>query len=102
MDVDSFLLKHTQIPSGAVGDSEIPYSLLGNVKIAEEQGWWAGKTALKILAGTPPSKIAVTRNEKSRLYLNMPLANRLGVKFPVHLLKRATLIRSPPQANWPQ
>ncbi len=90
--VAKFLLDNTTIPSGAVGESEIHYSLLGNVKIAEEQGWWAGKTTLKILHGAKPSGIPVTRNEKSKLYINMPIANRLGIKFPINLLERATII----------
>jgi ABC-type uncharacterized transport system substrate-binding protein len=90
--IDKFLLESTTIPSGAVGDSEIRYSLLGNVKIAEEQGWWAGKTALKILHGTLPSGVAVTRNQERKLYINMPIANRLGIKFPISLLERATII----------
>jgi ABC-type uncharacterized transport system substrate-binding protein len=90
--VDTFLLENTEIPSGAVSDSEIRYSLLGNTKIAEEQGWWAGTTALKILNGVPPAGIKVTKNQKTRLYINMPIANRLGIKFPVHLLNRATML----------
>lgn len=90
--VEKFLLDNTAIPSGAVGDSEIRYSLLGNVKIAEEQGWWAGKTALQILHGAVPSGIPVTRNTKSKLYINMPIANSLGIKFPLSLLERATII----------
>lgn len=90
--VEKFLLEHTLIPSGAVGDSEVRYSLLGNVKIAEEQGWWAGKTALQILHGAVPSSIPVTRNKTSKLYINMPIANNLGIKFPLSLLEQATII----------
>ncbi len=90
--IDAFLLESTTIPSGAVGDSEIRYSLMGNVKVAEEQGWWAGKTALKILHGTKPSGIPVTRNKESKLFINMSIANRLGIKFPISLLERATMI----------
>ena len=90
--IDTFLLVSTTIPSGAVGDSEIRYSLLGNVKIAEEQGWWAGKTVLQILHGMEPSDIPVTRNKESKLYINMPIANRLGIKFPIILLERANIL----------
>lgn len=92
--VEEFIIKHSKIPSGAVGDSEIRYSLLGNVKIAEEQGWWAGKTALKILNGTAPSNIPITTNKNARLFINMPIANSLGIKFPVSLLEQATIIKS--------
>lgn len=92
--VEEFLLENITIPSGAVGDTEIPYALLGNVKLAEEQGWWAGKTALQILHGATPSSIPVTRNMKGKLYINMPIANKLGIKFPVSFLKQATLIEA--------
>ena len=86
-----FINENTKIPTGASGDIEIRYALIGSVKIAEEQGWWAGKTALKILAGTSPADIPVTTNQQSRLHVNMKLANRLGIKFPVELLKKATI-----------
>lgn len=93
-DVDRFLLENTTIPTGAGGDSEVRYALLANAKIAEEQGWWAGKAVLKILHGTAPADIPVTRNHKSRLYINMTIANRLGIKLPIDLLERATLIEA--------
>ena len=89
--VDQFLQTATHIPSGAVGDSEIRYALLGQVKIAEEQGWWAGKTALQILHGAAPASIPVTQNTKGRLYVNMFIANTLGIKFPLSLLEQATI-----------
>ena len=66
------------------------YTLLGNVKIAEEQGWWAGKTALKILQGASPDDIPITVNKKFRVYLNMVLAKKLGIKFPMNLIEQAT------------
>ena len=90
-EVDSFVLEHTSIPTGAIGDSEIRFALLGNVKIAEEQGWWAGTTAIKIIDGAAPSSIPITRNQRSRLYVNMPIAKALGITFPVTLLEQATM-----------
>lgn len=91
-EVEAFLLENISIPTGAVGDSEVRFSLLGNVKIAEEQGWWAGKTALRILGGEIPQSIPVTRNKEATLYLNMGFANKLGIKFPVDLLERAIML----------
>jgi len=87
-----FILKNTKIPTGATSDNHVHFALLGRVKISEEQGWWAGKTALKILEGTPPSEIGVTTNKASAIYLNMELANRLGIKFPVELIDKAVLV----------
>ena len=91
-EVGPILLANTRIPSGAISDSEVRYALLGNVKFAEEQGWWAGTTALKILAGAEPASIAVSRNQQTRLYLNLQLAEVLGIKLPVELLDQATFV----------
>ncbi|MCF6187862.1 MAG: hypothetical protein L3J49_10390, partial [Desulfobulbaceae bacterium] len=87
-----FILANTKIPTGSTSDHQVNYTLLGNVKIAEEQGWWAGKTALKILEGASPDDIPITVNKKSRVYLNMELAKKLGIKFPMELIEQATFL----------
>jgi ABC-type uncharacterized transport system substrate-binding protein len=88
----AFIMEHTTVPMGGASDADVQYALLGRVKIAEEQGWWAGKTALKILDGTPPSAIPMTTNQHSSLYLNMELAEKMGIHFPVELLKEAIFV----------
>jgi hypothetical protein len=88
----AYILANTTIPTGNTGDHTRHLVLVGEVKIAEEQGWWAGKTALKILAGTPPADIPVTTNKQSRIYINMALAKKLGIKFPLDLIQRATFL----------
>ncbi len=90
---EQFILAHTRIPSAGTGDHHIRFALLGQVRIAEEQGWWAGKTALRILNGTSPAEIPVTTNKRSRIYLNMRLAKRLGIKFPMELIDKATFVK---------
>jgi len=94
----SFILEHTKIPSGAVSDSDARYTLLGQVRIAAEQGWWAGKTAMAILRGKPVSHIPVTANKQSKTILNMPLAKQLGIKFPMAVLNNASFID---EGNYP-
>ncbi len=89
-----FILTNTRIPSVGTGDHLMAYALLGRVRIAEEQGWWAGRTALRILHGAKPADIPVTTNKHSKLYLNMRLANRLGIKFPMKLINEATFVRN--------
>jgi len=89
---ENFILANTKIPTGCAGDNTVRYVLLGRTNIAEEQGWWSGKTALKILGGTPPADIPITQNKNSTLYLNISLAGRLGIKFSVGLIEKATLI----------
>lgn len=88
----SFILEHTKIPTGALSDTDARYTLLGQVRIAAEQGWWAGKTAMAILRGKPVSHIPVTANRQSKTILNMALAKHLGIKFPMEILKKASLI----------
>lgn len=92
---EKFILENTKIPTGATGDHNKRFAMVGIVKIAEEQGWWAGKTALEILDGKSPRDIPVTTNKESRVYLNMPLAKRLGIKFPMELIEKATFIETP-------
>ncbi len=87
-----FIRQHTKIPTGTVSLPTLPYALLGRVKIAKEFGWWAGKTALRILDGEPLTNIPMTTNKHSRVYLNMDLARRLGIKFPMNMLKDAAFL----------
>ena len=93
VDAEKFVMENAHVPTGSTADNaSIRYTLLGKVKIAEEQGWWAGGTALRILADTPVADIPVTRNKYNKLYLNMKLAKKMGIKFPVELLDKATLL----------
>ena len=86
-------MENTQIPTGCSAEHIIGYVLMSRTNVAEEQGWWAGNTALKILAGTLPAEIPVVRNKESRLFLNMKLANRMGIRFPMDLIQKATLVQ---------
>lgn len=89
----AFALENSKIPSGAMYDFMMPYAMLGMTKIAEEQGIWAGKTALSILKGTPPSAIPVTQNKEAKLYLNVKLASRAGIVFKPELVKNAQVLK---------
>ncbi|MBC8206244.1 MAG: hypothetical protein ISR85_04165 [Kiritimatiellales bacterium] len=89
---EDYVLKHTKIPTGCVVGHNTRYALLGKVQIAEEQGWRAGHAALQILHGAAPSTIPVATNKQSRLYINMKIANRLGIHLPVELLNKAQLV----------
>jgi len=91
-EAERFVMTNARIPSGGTSDHHMRYSLLGQVNIAEEQGWWAGNTALRILAGTAPSAIPPVVNKDTRLYLNMKMAKRLKIKFPIDLIEKATFV----------
>ena len=91
-EAQAFVLANTSVPSGNWDEWMAPYSLVTFANIPEEQGEWAATTALKILAGTTPAEIPITSNQKGKIYLNMTLAKKLGIKFPIELIERATFI----------
>jgi hypothetical protein len=69
------------------------FVLVGHMKQGEEQGAWAANTAVQILAGESPMHIGVTQNKNARIMLNMRLAKKLNVVFPIDLIEQAELIR---------
>jgi hypothetical protein len=87
-----FVQKHTKIPSGCNIYSAMPFSLIGYTKIPEEQGEWAAKTALEILGGKSPKDFPVATNEKAKIYLNMRLARKLDIVFPITLIEQANFV----------
>jgi len=84
------VLAHTIVPSGNWDEWMAPYSLVTFSNIPEEQGEWAATTALKILAGKTPAEVPITPNHKGAIVLNMELAKKLEIKFPIDLIERAT------------
>jgi ABC transporter substrate binding protein len=86
----ALILTATTVPTGNWDAWMAPYSLLTLANKPEEQGRWAAATALQILSGTAAGDIPVTINQKGKVYLNMELAKKLGIKFPIELIERAT------------
>lgn len=83
---------NTRIPTGCVLDWLIEYAFLGYTKIAEEQGEWSANAALKILDGTSPESIPITKNRKGNLIINTKIAKALGVTVPRSYLKKAVSV----------
>jgi ABC-type uncharacterized transport system substrate-binding protein len=80
---------HTIVPAGSTLDWMIDYSLLAYARIPAEQGEWSANAALEILNGKSPSDIPIVRNKKAKVYLNMEIARKLGVTFPMELINQA-------------
>ncbi len=85
-----FILENTSVPSGNWDEWMARFSLITLANKPEEQGEWAARTAMQILAGTVPQDISVTTNKRARIFLNMELAKVLDIKFPIELIERAT------------
>lgn len=92
-EAEAFVLENTKVPAGATMDWMAPYSLIGFTKVPEEQGEWSAMTALRILNGTRPSDIPQATNKRGRLYVNLKIADKLGVVISPELLKNAIIIR---------
>jgi ABC-type uncharacterized transport system substrate-binding protein len=82
----------TQVPTGNWDESMNQFNLLTLATKAEEQGDWAAETALKILNGTSPSDIPMVTNHIAKVYLNMTLAKKLDVTFPIELIEQAVFV----------
>jgi ABC-type uncharacterized transport system substrate-binding protein len=88
-EAKAFASENAKIPSGAVQKINMPYAMLGYLKVAEEQGEWSAEAALKILGGTSPSDIPITNNTKGALVVNARLAAKAGVEFSYDLIESA-------------
>ena len=84
---------HTRIPSGGVDSYMEKWNLLILAKSGEEQGRHAALTAFEILAGTPIESIPVVTNSKKEFVVNLALAEKLNIRFPLSILKQARVIR---------
>lgn len=66
-----------------------PYTMLAMTKIANEQGEWAAKVALRILSGVSPQRIPITPNRRWAMYVNLPLLKKAGIHLPASILNKA-------------
>jgi ABC-type uncharacterized transport system substrate-binding protein len=69
-----------------------PYAMLTMAKIADEQGEWAGKVAVLILNGTPPSKIPVVANRRWNMFVNPRLLDKSGIHVSTDILQKAVKV----------
>ena len=87
-----YFITFTTIPSGSLAESNARYTLISYAKSGEEHGEWTAKTALRILGGESPGDIPIVRNKKAKIVLNMRLAKKLGIVFPIELIEMATFV----------
>lgn len=88
----NFVEGNIKIPTGTSIPWMTQMSLLGITLRPEEQGAWVAQTTLKILNGQSPSNIPITRNREGRLFVNLRIAEKLGVTFKPALLKIGEVI----------
>lgn len=89
---EAFLLANTRIPTGSHLEHMARHVVYTMGKIPQEQGEWAARAALRILAGESPADIPVASNQRTRLMVNLKLAQAAGIVLPVAVLKTAEII----------
>ena len=90
--VEEFLAQHVNKPTGSRLEYMERFVAVTVAKVPEEQGEWAARTALRILAGAKPGDIPVAANEKASLTLNLKMAEAAGIVLPVEILKAASKV----------
>lgn len=65
------------------------YAMLAMTKLAEEQGEWAAKVSLAILAGGNPENIPIIANRKWHIYINSLLLEKANIKLASDLEHKA-------------
>ena len=84
-----YVYEHGRQFSVAYLDWMAPYAMLTMAKIADEQGEWSGKVALRILNGTPPWKIPVVANRRWNMFVNPRLLDKAGIQLSPDILQKA-------------
>ncbi len=90
---EDFATANIKVPVGTTNSWTMKESVLGITKIPNEQGEWAGATALRILDGATPDSIPLVKNEKGTLIINLVLAEKLGIVFSPNILKNAVVAK---------
>lgn len=57
-----------------------------------DQGMIAGDLAVKILNGTPPSKLPIVQPQVKMLYINQAVADQLSLEIPDHIASKAKFL----------
>ena len=88
----NIIKEYIKIPLVTCEEFMMPYAVLGLTQISKEQGFLAGEAAKRILRGTNPSDIPITKNQLSKIWINTDLAEKIGFTPDKELLKQAKIV----------
>jgi len=86
--VQSHILANSRKLSITNHDWMMHFAMLGASKVAEEQGEWAGKTALAILDGMSPSDIPIIANSRQDIWINDQILAAADIHLPRRLAQK--------------
>lgn len=85
----NFVKENTKIITLTVHGWMMPYSILGLTKIPQEQGEWAGMSAIEIIKGTKPNEIPIVTNRLWDIWINDTNLLVSKIKLDKSLIKKA-------------
>jgi ABC-type uncharacterized transport system substrate-binding protein len=91
-EMKNFVIDNTKVPTGSTYDFVSPMVLLSIAKVPNEHGEYMVETAKKIMDGAKPSDFQEVESKKGVFFINMKIANNIGVTFTPDLLKSAKQI----------
>lgn len=83
---------NTKIPTGNWDAWMVELALLTIATKPEEHGEWVAKATKSILLGRKPSEIPIAYNKIGRMTVNLDLAKKMKIKFPVDVIERAKVV----------
>jgi len=86
--------RNSAVLSLTTRDWMMPYAMLGLTKLPEEQGEWAGASAIAILDGRSPATIPLATNRHWESWVNTELVELGGFELPKRLVRRARQVAS--------
>ncbi len=96
LDVVKWLVKHSRLPDATNTKDSVKNGLLCSVAIdGFIHGTDAAEMAIKILKGTPPAQIPITRTTRGIRVINRSRAKVLGIRIPTYILEGTTFYDSP-------
>jgi ABC-type uncharacterized transport system substrate-binding protein len=84
--------QHIKVPLVTCEDFMMPYAVFGLTQLSKEQGMWAAETAKKILNGTNPADIPVSKNKMTNVWINSSLSEKIGFLPEEALLSKARIV----------
>jgi ABC-type uncharacterized transport system substrate-binding protein len=81
--------RHIKVPLVTCEDFMMPYAVFGLTQVSKEQGMWAAETAKRILLGTNPTDIPISKNQMSTVWINTSLAEKINFTPDEALLSKA-------------
>ncbi len=83
--------QHIKVPLVTCEDFMMPYAVFGLTQVSKEQGMWAAETAKRILQGTNPSDIPISKNQMTKVWINTSLAGKINFMPDEALLSNARI-----------